>query len=98
MKFHRFDEDAAYESTFKGVAWVDGLPYMDGPKGRIPVTVAAAERYNREREDAFRGGYRDLDMVLQHIKEDCYWKAVKVIEDLTAKGYETLLPVSDEAI
>ena len=96
MRFHRFDEQAAYESTFGGVVWHEGLPYMDGPQGRIPVTIAQAERYSREREDAFGKGYHNVDMVLQNVKENAYWQAVKVIEDLTAKGHGALVPVSNE--
>ena len=99
MKFHRFDEQAAYESTFSGVVWQDGLPFMNGPQGRIPVTIAAAERYSREREDALGGGYHNVDLVLQHIKEDAYWRAMKVIEELKASGHKALLPdLDDEAI
>ena len=98
MKFHRFDEQAAYESTFSGVVWEDGLPFINGPQGRIPVTISAAERYNRERENAFGQGYRDLDSVLQNLKENAYWSAIKVIEGLKASGHEALLPDLDEAI
>ena len=96
MDFHRFDEQAAYESTFGGLVWVEAKPYMDGPQGRIPVTLAAAERYCRERENAFGGGYHDPSLVLQNVKETAYWSAVKVIEDLTAKGHGALLPVNNE--
>ena len=96
MKFHRFDEQAAYESTFSGVVWQDGLPFMNGPQGQIPVTIAAAERYSRERENAFGQGYRDLDSVLQNLKENAYWSAISFLEKLKASGHEALLPDPDE--
>ena len=91
MDYHRFDEDAAYASTFKGVVVVENRPYMEGPLGLIPVTIRAVERYRREYDDAFNQGYRDLDSVLNNITQTAYWNAVKVINALKADGYGDLL-------
>lgn len=92
QKYHRFDEEAAYRDTFRGVVWMDDRPYMDGPRGMIPVTLGAVSRHYRERDDAHNQGYHDLDMVLQNLREDAYWKAVKVVEGLRADGYGSLIP------
>lgn len=92
QKYHRFDEEAAYRDTFKGVVWRDDKPYMDGPRGLIPVTLGAVSRHCRERDDAHNQGYHDLDSVLQHLREDAYWNALKVIEGLKADGYAGLIP------
>ena len=92
QKYHRFDEEAAYRDTFKGVVWRDDKAYMDGPRGLVPVTLGAVSRHCRERDDAYNQGYHDLDMVLQHLREDAYWNALKVIEGLKADGYGSLIP------
>ena len=91
MDYHRFDEDAAYRSTFRGVMVKDNKPYMDGPLGLIPVTIRATERYRRKYNDAFNQGYHDLDSVLQNITETAYWDAVKLMKALKADGYGDLL-------
>ena len=92
MDFHRFDEDAAYRSTFKGVVVVENKPYMDGPLGLVPVTIRAVERYRREYDDAYGQGYHHLDLVLQNITETAYWDAVKLIKAFKADGYGDLIP------
>jgi len=91
-RYHRFDVEAAYRDCFRGVVRIDGLPYMDGPRGLIPVTIDAVNRYHRSCDDAYRQGYHDLDGVLQGIAEDAYWQAIKVIDGLKADGYEHLIP------
>ena len=90
-RYHRFDEEAAYRDSFRGVKWIDSLPYMEGPRGMIPVTLDAVNRYHRRYDDACRQGYHDLDGVLQGIIEDAYWQAVKVIDGLKADGYGHLI-------
>lgn len=91
-KYHRFDAEAAYRDTFKGVVWRDDRPYMDGPRGLIPVTLSAVNRHYRQRDDAHNQGYHDLDTVLEHIREEAYWEAVKVVDGLRVNGYGSLIP------
>jgi len=90
--YHRFDAEAAYRDTFEGVVWILERPYMKGPRGLIPVTLDAVNRYYRDRDNAHNQGYHDLELVLDHLREDAYWKAVKVIDGLKADGYGHLIP------
>jgi hypothetical protein len=92
MDFHRFDEDSAYRSTFRGVVMHDNKPYMAGPMGLIPVTIRSVEMYRRNYADAFNQGYHDLDGVLSNITETAYWDAVKAVKTLEADGYGYLIP------
>lgn len=95
--YHRFDEEAAWRDTFKGVVIIDSKPWMDGPHGLVPVRRSAVQRYHRAVDDAYGQGYHDVDAVIQGITEQAYWEAIKIVSALKADGYSHLIPSLDDS-